>query len=65
VLPKKVIWGLIAVSIFCRTNAEETTAASYWLGIFENKLVINDFWGAEDVAQRIWRKRSRPRITIK
>ncbi len=64
VLPKKLIWGLIGIVVFCNVNKTEKTEEGYWLGIFENKLVINDFWGEESIVKGIYDRRELPRVEI-
>lgn len=64
VFPKKLIWGLLAVVVFCPCNSDEKTADGYWLSIFENHFVINDFWGQESVARIVYEKRKPIRVGI-
>jgi hypothetical protein len=45
VLPKKLIWGLVGIVVFRPANALEQTDPTYWLSIYENRLLINDFLG--------------------
>ena len=64
VFPKKLIWGLLAVVVFCPCNSDQRTAEGYWLSIFENRFVINDFWGQETVAKIVYEKRKPIRVGI-
>ena len=63
--PTKVVWGMLATVIFCPKNKEEETAPNYWIAFRENKLVINDFFGNEEVARHLVKVRyPMPRVTI-
>jgi len=64
VFPKKLIWALLAVIVFCPCNSHEKTADGYWLSIFENRFIINDFWGQECVARIVYEKRKPIRVGI-
>jgi hypothetical protein len=64
VLPKKLIWGLAGIVVFCRGNIGERTDDTYWLSIYDNRFVINDFWGQEETAKRIYTNRNLPRVAI-
>jgi len=57
-LPKKLIWGLLAVIVFCPINAMQRTSDGYWLSLFEHKFVINEAWGKEDLIRRIYDERN-------
>jgi hypothetical protein len=63
-LPKKLIWGLVGIVVFCPANALEQTDPTYWLSIYENRLLINDFWGQAETAKRIYVNRKLPRVAI-
>ncbi|MCP5821820.1 hypothetical protein NL352_31000, partial [Klebsiella pneumoniae] len=43
IFPKNVVWGILSISIFCPINKNQVTAPNYWIGAYENRLVINDF----------------------
>jgi hypothetical protein len=62
--PKRLIWGLIAVVVFCPCNSNEKTAEGYWVSIFDNRFVINDFWGQEFAARIVYEKRKPIRVGI-
>lgn len=62
--PENIVWAILAISIFCPTNTTENTADGYWIGLFENRLVINDFWGKEDIARHISDRYPRFRVTL-
>ncbi|MEJ1296898.1 MAG: hypothetical protein RPU34_07195 [Candidatus Sedimenticola sp. (ex Thyasira tokunagai)] len=63
--PASVVWGLLAIVVFCPENREEETAPGYWIGFHENRLVINDFWGNEDIARHLAGRYPIPRVTLK
>jgi len=64
IFPKKLIWGLLAVVVFCPCNADQRTADGYWLSIFDNRFVINDFWGQESVTTIVYEQRKPIRVAI-
>ncbi len=64
IFPKKLIWGLLAVVVFCPVNVNEITDDCYYISIFENRFLINDFWGMEDVARQVHKKRNPIRVGI-
>ena len=62
--PYTVVWALLSIVIFCPENKHEKTAPDYWIGLYKNQLVINDFWGEEYIARHIASKYICPRITF-
>ncbi|WP_345828229.1 hypothetical protein AAGR08_01780 [Pantoea sp. BRR-3P] len=64
VFPASLVWGILSISIFCPINKNEITAPDYWIGLFKNQLIINDFWGNEGVARHIVSRYPHPRITL-
>jgi len=64
VLPNKVTLGMIAIAIFCPANVGEKVQRNYWIGMFGNQLIVEDFWGKEEVARHIATKNAGPRITF-
>ncbi|QGY30628.1 hypothetical protein [Pantoea cypripedii] len=64
IFPEKVVWGILSISIFCPINKDEITAPDYWIGFFQNRLVINDFWGNESIAQHLANRYPLPRVTL-
>ena len=63
--PSSIVWGLLATVIFCPCNSNEMTAANYWIGFHANRLVVNDFWGNEQIARHLASRYPMPRITMK
>ncbi|UVC28848.1 hypothetical protein [Pantoea sp. SOD02] len=64
IFPESVVWGILSITIFCPINKDQTTAPGYWIGSFENRLVINDFWGNEGIAHHLANRYPRPRVTL-
>ncbi len=64
IFPKRLIWGLLAIVVFCPVNEDERTDDGYYLSIFQNQFHINDFWGMEDVAKHIHQKRNPIRVSL-
>lgn len=64
VFPKRLVWGLLAIVVFCPVNASELTDDGYYISIFQNQFHINDFWGKEDVAKHVHEKRNPIRVGI-
>lgn len=62
--PVKVIHGLLSIAIFCPVNKKEETAPGYWVGFYKNRLVINDFWGNEEIARHLANRYPMPRVTL-
>lgn len=62
--PESVVWALLSIVIFCPINKNERTEPNYWLGMYENRLVINDFWGDEKTAKRVVSNYPLPKITL-
>lgn len=63
-LPTLTALGMIAIVIFCPVNAQESIDRNYWIGMFGNQMIVNDFWGKEDVARHIASKNAGPRVTL-
>ena len=63
--PESVVWGILSIVIFCPANEKEITSPGYWIGMFENKLVINDFWGQEETARHVASKYPLPRVELR
>lgn len=64
VLPKKLIWGLLSIIVFCPCNKNEKIDPNYWLGIFERKFIINNSWGNESAARAIYDSLEPIRVTL-
>ncbi len=69
-MPERIIWALLAVSVFCKANSEIKTDGEYYLswgseklGIGITKFVIKDWWGREDDLRAFFSER--PCIRIK
>ncbi len=65
VFPASIVWGLLAIVIFCPTNEGEETTSGYWIGFHENRLVVNDYWGNEEIAKYLAGQYPVPRVIIK
>lgn len=52
-LPDSLIYGLLGSVIFHPTNKDETTPDKYWLSVADFKMFISEFWGRQDLAERI------------
>ena len=44
-LSDRIIFGLLAVAVFCPANKGQTVPASYYLKFGSTKLMINEWWG--------------------
>ncbi|EIZ1412020.1 hypothetical protein MOV01_004366 [Vibrio vulnificus] len=64
VLPSSILWGLLGVVVFCPANVNEETDDRYYISIFGNRFVINDFWGQEAVARHVASRHKGPRVTL-
>lgn len=62
--PSKIVWGMLSIAIFCPANKQESTAPGYWIGFYENRLVINDFWGNDEIARHLVNRYPRPRVKL-
>ena len=70
-MPDKVIWALIAVTVFCEANAEISTCEAKWLTWGSEKMRsgqpyrfdIDLFWGAEGTVRAFFEKRQDPKVT--
>ncbi|HSK72440.1 MAG TPA: hypothetical protein VK892_12125 [Pyrinomonadaceae bacterium] len=52
-LPDSLIYGLLGGVIFHPTNKDEITPDKYWLSVADFKMFISEFWGRQDLAERI------------
>ncbi len=50
-IPRRLIWALVAVAVFCRCNIGDHLDGRHWLALFGNRFVIDQFMGQEDVAR--------------
>lgn len=62
--PNSVVWALLAISIFCKCNKGESIPPSYWIGFYNHRLVIQDFWGNEIMARFLANQYPIPRVTF-
>lgn len=62
--PEKIVWALLSIAIFCPSNKGEKTADNYWIGFHQNRLVINDFWGNENIAKHLTSQYPTPRVKL-
>lgn len=63
-MPDRVLWGLLAVTVFSRANAAEKTTGDYYLSLGEEKFRIADWWGREDEFRPVADKYNQTRVTI-
>lgn len=47
-MPDCIIWALLAVSVFSKTNSGIKTKGDYFLSYGLKKFIIKDWWGKED-----------------
>lgn len=47
-VPDRIIWALLAVTVFSNVNASERSKGDYFLTLGEDRFVIRDWWGRED-----------------
>lgn len=46
-VPDRIIWALLALTVFCHANATERSEGDYFLTLGEHRFVIKDWWGRE------------------
>jgi hypothetical protein len=52
-LPIGLVSGLLGSVIFHPANREETIGDKYWISVSDFKMFISEFWGRQDLAERI------------
>jgi hypothetical protein len=48
-MPDRIVWALLAVSVFSKVNKGEKTTGSYYLSFGNERFTISEWWGREDV----------------
>jgi hypothetical protein len=52
-MPKSLIFAMLAAVIVNPINKDETIADKYWLNMWDFKMFISELWGREDLPERI------------
>ncbi|MEP3122544.1 MULTISPECIES: hypothetical protein [Alphaproteobacteria] len=71
-MPRRVVWALIAVVVFCRANQDITTESNLWLTWTRNSMGRNEpyrfdidiFWGAEETVRRFLERQNLSRVAL-
>jgi len=70
-MPERIIWALLAISVFCQVNKDIKTAGDYFLnwgsdllGIRFKKFIIKEWWGQEQRAKSFFIAQKLIRIDI-
>ncbi|MEO1038435.1 MAG: hypothetical protein AAFX09_02740 [Pseudomonadota bacterium] len=66
VLPEAIVWGLLAIVVFCPANEDEHSCRGYFLSCGENyRWVIDQVWGMEDLVQEAFKAEVTTRVWLK
>jgi len=63
-MPDRILWALLAVSVFCRTNSGQKTAGEYFLALGGERFLIRDWWGREDDFRDFAAQHNRVRVKL-
>jgi hypothetical protein len=71
-MPERIIWALLAVSVFCKANSGSQEGENYWLswgseilGLGIEKFSVKEWWGKEDDFRLFLSKKNTNPISIK
>jgi hypothetical protein len=63
-LPDRVVWALLAVSVFSKVNKGERTTGSYYLSLGDEQFPISEWWGREDEFRPTAAKYNQTRVKL-
>jgi hypothetical protein len=63
-MPDRVVWALVAVSVFSKVNKGEKTTGSYYLSLGDEQFLISEWWGREDEFRPIVAKYNQMRVKL-
>lgn len=63
-IPETLIWGLLSICVFCKSNNDIKTNTDHFLTLGNNKFCISDWWGLEDSVRPIVEKHNPIRVTL-
>jgi hypothetical protein len=63
-MPDRVVWALLAVSVFSKVNKGEKTTGSYYLSLGDEQFLISEWWGREDEFRLIAAKYNQTRVKL-
>jgi hypothetical protein len=63
-MPDRVIWALLAVSVFSKINVSEFTAGTYYLSLGNERFTISDWWGREDDFRAVAERYNHVRVRL-
>jgi hypothetical protein len=63
-MPDRVVWALLAVSVFSKVNKGEKTTGSYYLSLGDERFTISEWWGREDDFRSIADRYNQVRVKL-
>ena len=63
-MPDRVLWALLALSVFSTVNAVETSPNTRYLALGENRFVVADWWGREAEVRHLAQKYNKVRVKL-
>jgi hypothetical protein len=63
-LPDRVVWALLAISVFSKVNKGERTTGSYYLSLGDEQFPISEWWGREDEFRTTAAKYNQTRVKL-
>jgi hypothetical protein len=63
-MPDRVVWALLAVSVFSKANRGEKTTGSYYLSLGDEQFLISEWWGREDEFRPIAARYNQTRVKL-
>ena len=63
-MPDRIVWALLAVTVFCKANRDQKTTGKYFLSLGEERFLIRDWWGREDDFREIAARYNRVRVKL-
>jgi hypothetical protein len=63
-IPDRIIWALLAISVFAKVNKNQNTNSEHYLSLGNEIFPIRDWWGREDDFRLIADRCNRVKIKI-
>lgn len=63
-VPENVVWALLSVAVFSKSNKSEATEGDYYLSLGGNRFYIRDWWGREDDFKSIAEGHNQVKVSI-
>ncbi len=63
-MPDRIVWALLAVTVFSNVNANEFTTGNYYLSLGNERFPVSEWWGREDDFRPIAERYNQVRVKL-